>query len=312
VKRFLQELRASISSVESDIALVDQRIARLDKQRLSSEDRLNRLADSRANYSNVLSEVKSKLAILEGAERELAEAQAARDSSISTSLLTRLDAPIVSDRPIGPGRTSIVCMCTFAGLVFGLGIVFVVTPIDMGPSFGRRSADRSRVRRDSEQFQTDAANPKPLETIAPIPKDLAPPLQSDAVVNKFQRTKLNLQSSSNPAQYLANSIAELSSDLAVTKTDQSESKVDESKPISESKTSNPSSKTDVDRAFQELARLRSYKPENRSEELSIQMKVQELKSFLTNQGEQSKGDNSITLNENEDFPRHKPRATRPN
>ncbi len=43
----------------------------------------------------MLAEVKSKITILESAEKELAEAQAARDSSVSTSLLTRLDAPMV-------------------------------------------------------------------------------------------------------------------------------------------------------------------------------------------------------------------------
>lgn len=58
------------------------------------------------------------------------EVQAAREASISRRPLTGLDAPVVSDRPVGLGRTTIVALCSIAGLVFGLSIVFVVTPIN--------------------------------------------------------------------------------------------------------------------------------------------------------------------------------------
>ena len=38
---------------------------------------------------------------------------------------------------------------------------------------------------------------------------------------------------------------------------------------------------DVDYAFQELSRLQARRPENRSEELSVQRKIQELKGVLS-------------------------------
>ncbi len=44
--------------------------------------------------------------------------------------------------------------------------------------------------------------------------------------------------------------------------------------------------SDIDKAFQTLALLKSRKPENRSEELSLQMKVQELSVFLSSRGVQ--------------------------
>ena len=219
VKRFLQELRASIAGVESDISLVDGRIQRLETQKESAQERLAKLADSRAAYANLLSEVKSKIAMLESSERELAEIQAARDSSVSTSLLTRLDSPMVSDRPIGPGKTTISGLCAIAGLVLGLGIMFIVTPIDATPVFGRRSHDRQRGRRDADLV-----------------------LSAELVADKR-------------APSVASSMDSL-----------------------------PTS--DIDRAFQELALLKTRKPENRSEEMSLQTKVQELSLFLSSRGVQ--------------------------
>ncbi|MFN9415732.1 MAG: hypothetical protein ACK57V_25620, partial [Pirellula sp.] len=40
----------------------------------------------------------------------------------------------------------------------------------------------------------------------------------------------------------------------------------------------------IDQAFREIARLKSAKPENRSEEISVQMKIDELRSVLTSLG----------------------------
>ena len=231
IKRFLQELRASIAGVESDISLVDGRIQRLETQKESAQERLAKLADSRAAYANLLSEVKSKIAMLESSERELAEVQAARDSSVSTSLLTRLDSPIVSDRPIGPGKTTISGLCAIAGLVLGLGIIFIITPIDASPIFGRRTHDRQRGRRDADLvLPSESAADVPLKTL------------------------------------------------------------------------------DIDKAFQELALLKSRKPESRSEELSLQTKVQELSAFLSKRGVQIGRETMV----NEESPRTIPRQAHPN
>ena len=231
IKRFLQELRASIAGVESDISLVDGRIQRLETQKESAQERLAKLADSRAAYANLLSEVKSKIAMLESSERELAEVQAARDSSVSTSLLTRLDSPIVSDRPIGPGKATISGLCAVAGLVLGLGIIFIITPIDASPIFGRRTHDRQRGRRDADLvLPSESAADVPLKTL------------------------------------------------------------------------------DIDKAFQELALLKSRKPESRSEELSLQTKVQELSAFLSKRGVQIGRETMVK----EESPRTIPRQAHPN
>lgn len=303
VRRFLQELTASIAGVESDIALVDARIERLENQKKSAEERLAKLADSRSAYANLLSEVKSKVGNFEAAERALAEVRAARDSSVSTSLLTRLDAPIVSDRPIGPGKTMICGLCTIAGLVFGLGIVFVVTPIDASPVFGRRSQDRAMGRRDADVVERaeraenqakskemDDAVEKLLE-LAPEPSQHAPSYpQKNSQPMEAARPRTPAKPNwpavdSNPsANRTANEPS--ASDLDTMEGYQPLIKPRPTESVkkkqeTEANALGLSENRDVDYAFQELSRLQARRPENRSEELSVQRKIQELKGVLS-------------------------------
>ena len=329
VKRFLQELSASIAGVESDIALVDGRIERLETQKKSAQERLVKLADSRAPYANLLSEVKSKVGILEHSERELAEIQAARDSSVSTSLLTRLDSPLVSDRPIGPGKTTIFGLCTIAGLIFGLGIVFVVTPMDVSPVFGRRSHDRERGRRDADllvQPVTVADNlekameSEPLADLTKSIENNRSTSQNHAEVTSTSETlstvgpkaNLNLESDSNSVQAETN--LQKITDQEMPEAYQPLIGPVASASISRSKDSKIKSKIDVgsdafniDIAFQELAELKLRTPQSRSEELSLQMKFNELNDFVTSKGKNLGRDTATSQDE---APRARPRPAR--
>jgi hypothetical protein len=56
---------------------------------------------------------------------------------------------------------------------------------------------------------------------------------------------------------------------------------DKSVPIADRKSTG---NEEVDQAFREIARLKSAKPENRSEEISVQMKIRELRSVLSSLG----------------------------
>ncbi len=273
VNRFSDELRASIAGVEADIALVDEKIERLQSQRTGAEERLSRLADSRAKYSNLVSEVKSRVSIVETAEREHAEANASRESSMSTSLLTRLDSPVVSDKPIGPGRSTIVILCTLSGLFFGLGVVFVATPIDSGPAFGRRWADQIRGRRESDRVT--AQPPATTDTPAASILSSSSRRQSDVAA----------PSPSPPIPQLATPIAPVKHapiGASVPTGNDTAPQTNASPPL-ESVQISPESSAELDQAFQELARLKASRPENRSDELSVQMRMEELKRFLTSQ-----------------------------
>lgn len=209
--RFSHELKASLLSVEADIKVARQKMERLETQKKGLELRLAKLADQRAAYANLSADVKSRTVILDAAEKELAEATATRDSSQSVSLLTRLDAPIVNDRPLGPGNSTLVAVSAIAGLAFGVGVVFLITPLDSGTTYGRRLSDRLTGRRQSDRTESTGQG------------------------NRAARPQ-------------------------------------------------PPTASDVDLAFEHLMRLSRQTPENRSEESAIQMKIQELKYFLSSRG----------------------------
>jgi hypothetical protein len=204
-------LKASLLSVEADIKVARQKMERLETQKKGLELRLAKLADQRATYANLSADVKSRTVILDAAEKELAEATATRDSSESVSLLTRLDAPIVNDRPLGPGNSTLTAVSAIAGLAFGIGVVFLITPLDSGTTYGRRISDRLTGRRQSD------------------------------------RTESAVQGNRTPRPQMP-------------------------------------AASDVDLAFEHLMRLSRQTPENRSEESAIQIKIQELKYFLSSRG----------------------------
>jgi uncharacterized protein involved in exopolysaccharide biosynthesis len=157
--RLVDELQASLTNREQELKLLVGKQDRLKSVLENTEGKLGTIAENRAEYANIISEVKTRTTILESAERELAEASASSDASLSTSLITRLDDPVLSDKPIGPGRTTITGLCTIAGLIFGLGLVFVIVPSESGKSFGRRLGDMG-FRRRSEDAMSPTAEPR--------------------------------------------------------------------------------------------------------------------------------------------------------
>lgn len=144
------ELALALSTAEKDVSNSQTRIDKLKNQQLQMEERLVRLARMRADYDNLNNEVRARTQILQDAERQLAEARAARDAANSTSLLTRLDEAVLGERPVGPGRSTILAGLTLSGLMLGFGIVFLLTPLDndapeserWNEALGRRISDR--------------------------------------------------------------------------------------------------------------------------------------------------------------------------
>ena len=75
--------------------------------------------------------------MLAEAQRLLSDAEAIRSAALSTNLVAELGPPQVTDTPIGPGGMTVAAGSSMAGLIFGLGAVFLIAP---GPtqSHGRR------------------------------------------------------------------------------------------------------------------------------------------------------------------------------
>lgn len=148
-QRLMKELEAAVSAIEGAITLTQRRMARLHEQEQELGRRLNRLAQIRAEYTNVVAEVRSRSDELHQIRRDLTHASAARDAAGTSSLITRLDEPILGERPIGPGKTTIVGAALVGGVLLGLGIVFLIIPIDeprleLGPTLTNVQSSRGQ------------------------------------------------------------------------------------------------------------------------------------------------------------------------
>ncbi len=135
--RMQQETVAVIQAMQPMLRLQRDRVIGLENKEIRLSERLERMALARTDYAKVDAEVTHRTQLLAEAERLLADAQATRSSALSTNLLAELGPPQVTDRPIGPGGMTLAAGSSMAGLIFGLGAVFLIAP---GPteSRGRR------------------------------------------------------------------------------------------------------------------------------------------------------------------------------
>ena len=161
------ELATALAAVETDLEVGESRAAALRKQQLEYQRRLDRLAGLRVRYSTFVESVRKKTEVLNRAEESLAGAEASKAAAREASLITKFDQPQVGDRPVGPGRTTIVAGGLGGGLAIGIGLVLLSVPISSHEGrrwsdyigFGRRASDRGRRRDDSRS--TDSPSPPP-------------------------------------------------------------------------------------------------------------------------------------------------------
>lgn len=159
-EQFRQNLRNELLAVQvalvGSISLCEKRMTKLLQQEEELGKRLNRLADIRADYTNVVSEVRARSDELQRTRRELTLATAARDAAGASSLITRLNQPVLGDKPLGPSRKTIIGGALASGLFLGLGVVFLLVPLDLGGE--RRLAT-------AEQAATSGNKPSPNSAV---------------------------------------------------------------------------------------------------------------------------------------------------
>jgi uncharacterized protein involved in exopolysaccharide biosynthesis len=154
-QRLQRELDAAISGLEGDLQVSDVQIAAYEEQLAEVTARLDRLASLRAAYSNLQAEVRQRTAIVEQAQQDLATARGSQAAAAAASLLTRLDAPVADDQPLGPSRAAIVLAGLAGGLATGLGLVFLTAPA--GRQWGRRWTDYLRQGRRTGDRESQRA-----------------------------------------------------------------------------------------------------------------------------------------------------------
>ena len=209
-----RELSTAAATLQESIRLTERRMAKLHEQEQQLGLRLNRLADIRAQYTNVVAEVRAQSDEVHQIKRELTQAMSARDAAAASSLITRLNEPLAGERPVGPGRGTIVGGAMVGGLFFGLGIVFLMVPLDgspMGPlhSVGSGSSCPATMQtREAEELsraelqsltRANPREPNPLgsaSTATAVPQaPIATPLPRAAAEDNAQPTEKNSASS---------------------------------------------------------------------------------------------------------------------
>jgi polysaccharide biosynthesis transport protein len=127
------ELSIARRGIEVDLRVLSERHKLLEDQLSKTTGRLTALAAVRSSYANEVAEVKSRVTLLERAEQNLAEAQAARAGAKAADLISRIDTPDTGIRPVGPSAAVIVLCGVFGGLLAGFGIVFLTVPTVAAP-----------------------------------------------------------------------------------------------------------------------------------------------------------------------------------
>jgi uncharacterized protein involved in exopolysaccharide biosynthesis len=125
-----RELKSAVGTLNSEVRLASNKVETLIRQQKAVGGRLGGLANIRTKYNNLTNQVRQKSEFIKTAESSLAMARSNRASAESSSLIQRIDSPVVSSRPAGLGRRYIVLGGVFAGLMTGLGLLFIMMPVD--------------------------------------------------------------------------------------------------------------------------------------------------------------------------------------
>jgi uncharacterized protein involved in exopolysaccharide biosynthesis len=126
--RIHDEVAVAVRSLTTEVRMDNDRLALLEAQRDQSASRMNHVASLRASYANLLTATTNRSKMLEKAEQNLSDARATAASALSANLLSTIDGPDKGAGPVSPGGLTIVLGGLVAGLVIGIGIVFLTAP----------------------------------------------------------------------------------------------------------------------------------------------------------------------------------------
>jgi uncharacterized protein involved in exopolysaccharide biosynthesis len=158
------EIGTAIEGLKVELALNGDREESLLKKWLAARARIGRLAESRAEYANLVAAAENHTRLVEGARKNLADARARQAAAHSASVIARIDGVDTGVYPVGPSRKTIAAAGGVGGLILGLGLVFLfATPghgiLTLSPETGRDEGesvinDRAAPPRSSEFGRT--------------------------------------------------------------------------------------------------------------------------------------------------------------
>lgn len=122
-KKIFAELTLSLHAIAAENQLTDGRVEYLEGRLGDMRRRMSEVAALRVDYASLTSDVLHRRALLEAAERQLADARASQAVAKKCSLIDRIGVPDTGSKPVGPGRSIIALAGIAGGLIAGLGIV---------------------------------------------------------------------------------------------------------------------------------------------------------------------------------------------
>jgi uncharacterized protein involved in exopolysaccharide biosynthesis len=123
------ELTQAISGLELELRLQGKQEESLQARLDDLDNRLARLASLRAAYGSNLAETENRAELLRQAEDDLSQAEVSQVGADAASLIGRIDVPTVGTLPAGPGRKLIILVGAVGGLLAGLGLLVLTTPM---------------------------------------------------------------------------------------------------------------------------------------------------------------------------------------
>jgi uncharacterized protein involved in exopolysaccharide biosynthesis len=140
------EVAVAIRGLEVDVELGAEREEALAAKSTTIRERISRLAHSRAEYSNLLASVANHTRLVEAARTNLADARARRAGAVSASVISRIDGVEAGVRPIGPSRKSVTAGGGIAGMLLGVGLVFLfANPVSVSSNAAVQAQPKSDV-----------------------------------------------------------------------------------------------------------------------------------------------------------------------
>lgn len=119
------EVEVAIRGLKVEIELCADREKSLAGKKAGARERISRLAESRAEYTNIVAAVQNHTRLVEAARKNLADARARQAGAHSASLISRIDGVDAGVRPAGPARKTIAAAGGVGGLLIGFGFVFL-------------------------------------------------------------------------------------------------------------------------------------------------------------------------------------------
>jgi polysaccharide biosynthesis transport protein len=139
------ELSTAIEGVSAAQELAAVKCVTLEEQVADLNNRLNRLTNMRAEYSNLVMQVDQRRNLVEESQRNLSQARAAFVSATTSSVFNRMDLPDGGIRPVSASRRLIGLSGLLGSMLAGVGVVFLTAPISRREEKTRQESAPART-----------------------------------------------------------------------------------------------------------------------------------------------------------------------